>query len=740
MRIKKIKRIYIDIIISCLVIMVVATFFAFKSQSISQTQVLNTLSEISSQSVNVIDKEIEKNVAVLENLATYISQEDAFDPVKIINKIKKVNKVNDFKRIGIIVESGQSYTTDDNNILLDEQQMIRFNRAMNGEIYITDTLPDLIDSENVSVYTMPVTFEDNSHCVLFGAYATRFYKETLSVSTFNGLGYSFIIKENGDKIVDSSNEASISFSNFFDDVGAISKDNKDKLDELRRDIKKTKCGFLKYERIDEPRYLYYQKLTVNDWYLLSVIPASVVDNNINGMLFFAYSMLGCCLLGIIYLITRIVVMYRNNQKRIERIALVDEITGFGSYTKFRLESSDILKNTKDKYAIVYFNILKFQYINDLYGYDEGNLILQKIAKNLTGLLNEKELCARVRADHFVGLIKYTNISKLKSRAEKLVRSMEKAINDSEGSYRIKMIVGVYLIENYNDRVESMIDRAATVIRDENRHELEVCNFYDDNIRQRMFKNKELEDLFTTALSNHEFQVFFQPKYNVKKKRLYGAEALVRWHSEKNGWISPGVFIPVLERSNNIIELDEYVFVTVCNQIRCWLDQGIDVAPIAVNVSQLHLYRPEFVENYLKIIDQYQIPYDLIELEMTETSLFDNRDILKDILNKFRELKITVSMDDFGSGYSSIMMLESMPIDCLKIDKTMIDDLETNSKAKEILKSIINLAQSLGLVVVAEGVEARGQYEELISMGVNYIQGYYCAKPMPSDDYEKILKK
>ena len=331
MKIKNFKRIYVDIVISCLIIAVVATFFAFKSQTISQEQVLNTLSEISSQSVNVIDKEIQKNVAVLANLSIYISQEDAFDPVKIINKIKKVNEINNFKRIGIIDERGQSYTTDDNNILLNEQQMTRFNKAMNGEVSITDTLPDLIDGEEVSVYTLPITFDNDQHCVLFGAYASRYYKETLSVSTFDGLGYSFIIKENGDKIVDSSNKTSIKFSNFFDDIGAISKENKEKLENLKHNIKNEKSGFLEYDRTDEARYLYYQKLDVNDWYLLSVIPASVVDNNINGMLFLGYMMLGCCLLGILYLITRIVLMYRNNQKRLEEAGLLHIGPMLGNY-------------------------------------------------------------------------------------------------------------------------------------------------------------------------------------------------------------------------------------------------------------------------------------------------------------------------------------------------------------------------------------------------------------------------
>ena len=190
-------------------------------------------------------------------------------------------------------------------------------------------------------------------------------------------------------------------------------------------------------------------------------------------------------------------------------------------------------------------------------------------------MQEKEVCARIQADHFVALLQYDSVTQLKKRAEYMIKNMENAINSNdEAAYRIKMIVGIYLIENYNDRIESMVDRAATVIRDENRHELENCNFYNDNIRQRMYKNKELEDLFEEALHNHEFEVYFQPKYSTKKKRLYGAEALVRWKSSKLGSISPGEFIPVLERSSNIVELDVYCIVITCKHGRNWLYDGL----------------------------------------------------------------------------------------------------------------------------------------------------------------------
>ena len=226
---------------------------------------------------------------------------------------------------------------------------------------------------------------------------------------------------------------------------------------------------------------------------------------------------------------------------------------------------------------------------------------------------------------------------------------------------------------------------------------------------------------------------------MEEQRFCGAEALVRWEDPKTGAISPAEFIPVLEHSGSIVELDEFVLEMACSQIQRWLREGIEVLPVSVNVSQLHLYRLNFVERYLEIIDRHQIPHELIQLEMTETALFSNEDILSDSLEELRSRGIRILMDDFGSGYSSVTMLKSMPIDILKIDKSMVDPVENNEKVRLILSSIIRLAQSLHISVTAEGVENKAQYDILKSMKIDDIQGYYCARPMSADQYACILK-
>ena len=204
-------------------------------------------------------------------------------------------------------------------------------------------------------------------------------------------------------------------------------------------------------------------------------------------------------------------------------------------------------------------------------------------------------------------------------------------------------------------------------------------------------------------------------------------------------VSRAEFIRFVEHSGGIVELDEYVLEMVCRQMRQWLEEGLGVLPVSVNVSRLHLYRLNFVEQYLTIIDRYQIPHELIQLEMTETALFSNEDILSETLEKLRSKGIRILMDDFGSGYSSVTMLKSMPIDTLKIDKSMVDFVEDNEKVRLILESIIKLAQSLKLSVTAEGVENKAQYDILKGMHIDNIQGYYCARPMAAEQYAQILK-
>ncbi|NBK96788.1 MAG: GGDEF domain-containing protein [Erysipelotrichia bacterium] len=738
---KKQKNFYINIIITIAMLVIFLLFFTYQFKEQSETKVLNTLAEISDQSVRIIENEVEENKKLLINIATLLEQQEVYDEDALIAMLRPVDKQNGFKRMGLVYADHRIYSTVNDMFILTDQQYTRFEKAMAGETTVSDVIKDFADGNSVNVYTTPVHFKNGTNCVLFGTFSTDYYRENLSVSSFKGNGYSYVIKENGDCVLGSSNPLGIPFDNFYKQMKIISAHNTSTMDMLAKQVKQGKSGVVSYIREDGDRYLYYQPLNINDWYLLSEIPVSVVENRVNGMLVLAYGLMACCTFAIVYLAFRIIHMNNKHHKNIDNMLFVDDVTGYASKVKFHIDVTKLLEKSKKQYAIVCLNIKKFQNINDLYGYEEGNLVLCTIMETLATHLYANEYAARFDADHFVACLTYETKAQLHERVVALIKEIQNKSDHrhSDTPYQIKLIAGIYPIEKQDISLQTMIDRANSALR--NAYEdLDFCKFYDDTIRKQALLHKEIEDCFEGALEHRQFQVYMQPKWNVHKECYEGAEALVRWIKDGVMWQSPSIYIPVLEKSGQILELDEYILKEVCRFIKTMLQKGYKVEPISINVSMLHLYRLDFVDAYLKIIDAAHVPYELIQLEMTETAIFTNTSVLVNILGQFRSRGIKILMDDFGSGYSSINLLQNMPIDILKIDKSLIDDVVYNHKGKRIVEITIELAHSLGMEVVGEGLESKIQYDMLKTINIDYVQKHYFAKAISLEQYEKEYVK
>ena len=250
-------------------------------------------------------------------------------------------------------------------------------------------------------------------------------------------------------------------------------------------------------------------------------------------------------------------------------------------------------------------------------------------------------------------------------------------------------------------------------------------------------SKEKENKMEQALQNKEFIVHYQPKYDLNTEKVAGAEALVRWNSDK-GLIMPGEFIDLFERNGFVLKLDLYVFEVVCADIRKWLDEGRKVLPIAVNVSRLHLLDTDFVSEYGALISKYRVPPELLELELTENMPMASEDFLVEVFNNIARLGVSLAIDDFGSGYSSLNILHTMPFDTLKIDQMFFQNKTGSERGRRIIETVVLMAQKLGITVVAEGVETKEQVAFLKAIGCNMVQGFYFAKPMPSYEFEHLL--
>lgn len=264
-------------------------------------------------------------------------------------------------------------------------------------------------------------------------------------------------------------------------------------------------------------------------------------------------------------------------------------------------------------------------------------------------------------------------------------------------------------------------------------------FYTDAHRNKLLHDKRLADEIEMALKNNEFEPYFQPQYRTADKKIYGAEALMRWRKKDGTIVSPSGFIPLAEKNGFVSQLDENMFYMVCKRQRELLDSGIQPVPVSVNMSRQLLYDSMFIEKYIGVMQQFRLPTELIELEITETALFENQDKFLDIINRLHDYGFKILMDDFGTGYSSLMMLKSIPIDIMKLDKTFID--EYNSKTGlNIIKCVTNLANSLDIAVIAEGVELEEQYNLLKDLKCDIIQGFYFSRPIPFDKFKKLLEE
>jgi EAL domain-containing protein (putative c-di-GMP-specific phosphodiesterase class I) len=251
---------------------------------------------------------------------------------------------------------------------------------------------------------------------------------------------------------------------------------------------------------------------------------------------------------------------------------------------------------------------------------------------------------------------------------------------------------------------------------------------------------KIENSLHKAIQNDELQLHYQPKIEAATGSIAGFEALLRWQSASLGFVPPDKFIPVAERSGQIDAIGDWVLYNACQQLRTWMDMGLEVGPIAVNMSGVQLRQQNLANRIQNILDEFNLDTHQLEIELTESSLVDAHDNSFAILKQIREMGLRVTMDDFGTGYSSLSYLKNIPLSCLKIDRSFVNDINKDENADKLVSSIISIAHGLGLEVVAEGVEEKYQVDHLIALGCEYLQGYYFSRPVPQSEVEDILQK
>lgn len=421
---------------------------------------------------------------------------------------------------------------------------------------------------------------------------------------------------------------------------------------------------------------------------------------------------------------------------VTKVATRDILTGIYTLNALaRMQPQICEKHPISDYTCVFINLKNFRFINLNFGSNIGDELLRKIAHRFTYMLQEGEYVARPGGDNFVALILNERLKDFLSA----IFSIRINISTPTLSqvFDIPLRAGLYAFQE-GDVIPKGFSNASLALLNAKKSVRHDYVWFDEEMMLISHKNKQILDVFPHAIDAHEFEIHYQPKVD-SNSMLCGCEALVRWR--RNGeLLPPDEFIPLLEKSSNICTLDFYVLEEVCRQIRSWIESDLTPVRVSVNFSKMHLHNRHLADDILSVMNKYHIASKYIDIELTESSAYENFDSLSEFVHNMKSHEVSTSIDDFGTGYSSLNLLKNLPVDIIKLDKSFLEDVPNcNPKDTVILRSIIHMTKELGLLTVCEGVETIEQRDFLCSLGELVIQGYLYDKPLPAKDFEKRLE-
>lgn len=414
----------------------------------------------------------------------------------------------------------------------------------------------------------------------------------------------------------------------------------------------------------------------------------------------------------------------------------DSLTHIPNNSKFLRAVEEILrKESSDNFAVVLFDIDRFKTINDIYGMTTGDEALLHIARVLKDSFGYEDNYGRMHSDLFAYIISYEKKGDIIKQIEKL----RKKISRHSFDFDINTSFGIYLVEDKKVPVNLMCDRAQMALKTIKGDVLKFCAFFNEQYRAEMLKANEIEKDMQSSLNNGDFKMYLQPKFRLSDNKMVGAEALCRWIHPIKGVIPPMDFIPLFEKNGFIIKLDEYMWEQACKTIRNWIDRGIEPIPISVNISRYHIKHNDLEAVFTRLITKYGISSSMLTLELTESLFLDNPEELNRVMSGLQRMGFKLEVDDFGAGFSSLNMIRNITVDTIKMDKDFLDSEIASDKGKIVVNHTIDMAKDLNLQVVAEGVETKEHVDFLKNSRCDVAQGFYFAKPMPLDEFDKLLQ-
>lgn len=691
------------------------------------------LTEIVTQNKNVITSKLAMELNNLELEARQLSErlEPYWESDWDIQKeafLEYTEKVGDEE---LLWARSDGKALSGSNVEFDISGRTYFRLGMGGTSSISDRLISRINGEDTFIVCVPLLYDNQVMGTVQKQYSPQVMYELCSLSLFSDQGSSYIINSDGYILICSEkSQYNRESDNYY---RIIFMSDPDASKRLTADIQDRKSGFMETTLNNEQVFFAYTPIEqIHDWYLITSISTSAVSPNANHVVRLFYIILFVVAMLFSFSLFFYWSIRKKQQLSLEQIAFVDSVTGGDSYTRFMVDYQEIVHSLPQKsFYICAFDIDNFKYINSFYGFEAGDHILKTLYHSCHEKLGAQERLARISGDHFIMLLEDTDPARLQELigGERLLDGIQ-----------VYLSAGLYRITDPDESVNLMLDKASTAAQMIKGLHFKHVKIYSEKFDQDTARNEQLKRALEQALEDREIIPFFQPKVDISTKELVGAEALARWQTKDGRLIPPGDFIPVCEKTGLITLVDMAIFEQTLAFIHSNLKLGIKCTPISVNFSRMHLLNDDFLATVLNKLEEYQVPPNLVELELTETVIFDNYDTISTFINQLHQHGLHISMDDFGSGYSSLHMLKNVEIDVLKIDRGFLMGTTDSERQRIIFGTIVKMAKQLQIKVVVEGVETLENVKLMQDFGAEYAQGYYYAKPMDIDRFTTIYQE
>lgn len=678
---------------------------------------------------NQMSREISYRIQSYER---YISETaDSFSkmPDRILNEevLEKKKAPLLFERLVVVDREG--------NTLPENFMYTNFNKYFEENQDIFEESKTVAIDDRTIFFSSPMIKKGVPDRVLVGIQGSKSLQTIFTEVNCQKEGFSCIVSKNGEVIV--NGEKSEKNSQIREWIDEKIKGNEEQaISKMIININQKNQGVFEFPLGDNDTVIMAcNSLEFNDWYLLSFIPSTILKENTTPYIdkYWFITLLSIVVFGIV--VIKIRCFYKENVRKIEKIAFTDFITGGSNNAAFLIEAKQkIQANTKKKYVMVFLNILGFKNINEKYGVTAGNHALKYIYQVLKKCIYEDEIVARSESDHYFILLQEETEEAVQKRIDIMMQKIHGTETETAYDYGISFSQGASFIEEKDEELRVYQNRA--VVASEYYNNSKHCVFYNKELYTKLNREIVLNESFEKAIEDNEFEVYFQPKINLDNEKTAGAEALVRWKHKEYGMISPGEFISLFETNGKICRLDLYVFEIVCKKLNEWKERELPPIKVSVNLSRVHLMEQgiECLKRFKDIKDRYQIPDGQIELELTESMVIEVKQLekVKKIIAEIQACGFLCSLDDFGFGYSSLALLKEFDVDIIKLDRLFF--VNSNEKTWKVVKAFISLAHELNITVVAEGVEEKYQIEKLKEINCDLIQGYVYARPLPEEEF------